>query len=91
MPCDGNSQKTCCRIKGKDCRYLIYDYTDENGYFRKFACSLYAELRDWDKVLEDPRYKKHIEGSWAPGVNCRDWPDKGPFPGCPNCGVNWRK
>lgn len=72
MPCLGNGNKHCCYIKAKECPLLIKDYTDEDGHFRKFACSLRAELGDWDRVLADPRYPT---GSWAEGVNCRDWPD----------------
>lgn len=76
MPCLGNGNDHCCYIKGKPCPHLITNYTDETGWFRKWACGLRAELGDWDKVLDDPRYKKLIaEKSWAPGVNCRDWPD----------------
>jgi hypothetical protein len=37
--------------------------------------------------LEDIRYKQHVEGSWAEGINCRDWPE-GPSKhrGCNICG-----
>jgi hypothetical protein len=86
--CLGNGKDHCCYIKAEECRYLIRDYTDEDGHFRKWACGLRAELGDWDKVLTDPRYKKNIEGSWAPGINCRDWPDMWPEgkPGCNICG-----
>jgi hypothetical protein len=56
MPCLGNSEKSCCFIKGEPCPYLIYDYTDENGHFRKFACYLRAELGSFDAVIADPRY-----------------------------------
>jgi hypothetical protein len=91
MPCLGNADDHCCYIKGEACPYMIRDYTDENGHFRKWACFLRAELGDWDKVLEDPRYRDLIEaGSWQPGLNCRDWPDgDGPNRGvCKDCGVN---
>ena len=87
MPCDGNSEQTCCTVKGENCQYLIFNYTDEDGLFRKFACSLRAELGDWDAVLSDPRYIKNIAGSWAPGINCRDWPEKpNEYRGCNLCG-----
>ena len=92
MPCLGNSTKSCCFIKGIECPYVIYNYTDENGHFRKWACFLRAELGDWDKVIVDPRYQDLIDaGSWAKGLNCRDWPDalEGPNRGtCKECGVN---
>ena len=93
MPCSGNGNDHCCYIKGKPCRFLITNYTDETGHFRKWACGLRAELGDWDTVLVDPRYKKLIaEKSWHPDVNCRDWPD-GPvgtrgFYVCKECGAN---
>lgn len=88
MSCLGNGSDHCCYIRGKECRYLIRGYTDENKHFRKWACGLRAELGDWDKVLADPRYKKHVEGSWAPGINCRDWPDGPPeHRGCNICGA----
>lgn len=87
MPCDGNSEQTCCTIRGEYCPYLIFNYTDEDGHFRKFACSLRAELGNWDSVLADPRYVEDISGSWADGINCRDWPDA-PLKhrGCNLCG-----
>lgn len=88
MPCLGNGNDHCCYTKGKPCRFLIRNYVDETGYFRKWACSLRAELGDWDKVIADPRYLEHT--SWVEGLNCRDWPDgEGPNRGvCKECGVN---
>jgi hypothetical protein len=92
MPCLGNGKSMCCFIKGEPCPYVIYDYTDENGHFRKWACFLRAELGDWDKVLEDQRYKDlKASGAWHRDTNCRDWPDakEGPNKGiCHECGVN---
>jgi len=92
MPCLGNSVKSCCFISGIECPYLIRDYTDESGHFRKWACFLRAELGDWDKVLADQRYKDlRTSGAWHPDMNCRDWPDgaEGPNRGvCKECGVN---
>ena len=85
MPCLGVGDQHCCRIKGQDCPHLIHDYTDEDGHFRNFACGLRAELGSWDAVLEDPRYPAD---SWAPGVNCRDWPEGPPkWRGCNLCGA----
>ena len=83
MPCSGKNVH-CCYVRGAECEHLIRDYTDENGQHRDFACGLYAELRDWDKVLADPRYPD----AWAEGVNCRDWPE-GPekWRGCNTCGA----
>jgi len=90
MPCLGNGNDHCCWIKGKECKFIIRNYTDENGHFRKWACSLRAELGDWDKVLADPRWKAEVEGSWVSGLNCRDWPDgEGPNKGtCEECGIS---
>lgn len=90
MPCLGNGEDHCCYIKGAECRFLIRNYTDETGYYRKWACSLRAELGDWDKVLADPRWIEHVQNSWKHGLNCKDWPDgEGVNRGvCENCGVN---
>ena len=87
MPCFGNGTDHCCYIKGKECPLLIRNYTDETGHFRKWACGLRAELGNWDDVLADPRYPA---GSWAKGVNCRDWPDGEGWngTGCSICGAN---
>lgn len=91
MPCLGNADKPCCYIKGKICKYVITNYTDENGHHRRWACGLRAELGDWDKVLADHRYQSDVAGSWATGINCRDWPDgEGPNNGkCEECGVDY--
>lgn len=76
MPCLGNGETHCCFIKGKPCPFLITDHTDETGHFRKWACGLRAKLGNWDAVLAHPIYKILIKGgAWAPGLNCRDWPD----------------
>jgi len=75
MPCSGLGKDHCCYIRAKPCKYLITDYTDENGVRRKWACGLRAELGDWDSVLKDPRYIEDVQGSWRDGINCRDWPD----------------
>jgi hypothetical protein len=89
MPCLGNAKDHCCyNGRGQPCKFLIENYTDETGYFRRWACSLRAELGDWDKVITDPRYI--AEHTWATGLNCRDWPDgEGVNRGvCKECGVN---
>lgn len=90
MPCLGNGQDHCCYIKGRSCPLLITDYTDENGHHRKWACSLRAELGNWDAVLADPRWQAVTKNAWREGLNCRDWPDgEGPNRGvCKECGVN---
>lgn len=91
MPCNGNGNDHCCYIKGDQCPYVIQDYTDENGHFRKWACFLRAELGDWDKVLADPRWISVTKDAWQNGLNCRDWPDapEGVNRGvCKECGVN---
>lgn len=90
MPCLGNGNDHCCWVNGKECRLLIRNHTDENGHFRKWACSLRAELGNWDAVIADPRYKEATKDAWTDGLNCRDWPDgEGPNRGaCKECGVN---
>ena len=84
MPCLGRNQdKICCVVRGEPCRFL--EENVEDGF--RWSCQLRRELGDWDAVLEDSRYKKHIAGSWADGINCRDWPE-GPdkHRGCNLCG-----
>lgn len=91
MPCLGNGNDHCCYIKGKECQFLFRNYVDENGHFRKWACSLRVEHGNWDDVLTDPRWIDEVKGSWTDGLNCRDWPDapEGPNRGvCKECGVN---
>ena len=85
--CKATRQSHCCHIRGKQCEHVIFDHTDENGVFREVACGLRAELGSWDKVLEDPRYPAN---SWAPGINCRDWPNGMGVNGdyCSRCKVN---
>lgn len=85
MPCDGS--ENCCKIKGVDCPFLIRNHIDETGHLRKWACSLRAKHGNWDDVLADPDYKRVCENAWAPGINCRDWPE-GPeeYRGCNLCG-----
>ena len=72
-------------MKGKPCALLIENYVDETGYFRRWACSLRAELGNWDDVIADPRYKEATGHAWTNGLNCRDWPDgEGPNHGICN-------
>jgi len=68
MKCKGrNLDEHCCWISDKVCEFL--EENTEPGF--RWSCGLRRELGSWDAVLEDPRYPT---GSWAPGVNCRDWP-----------------
>jgi hypothetical protein len=68
----------CCYVRGKVCDFLIENYEG-----RRFACSLRAELGDWDLVHADPRYAPVKEvmvlgdglcGDWQPqaGVCCNE-------------------
>jgi len=85
MPCLGrNQEQHCCIIRNEVCRFL--EENSEPGF--RWSCGLRRELGSWDAVLADPRYKEHVENSWADGINCRDWPDKWPEgkPGCNICG-----
>jgi hypothetical protein len=86
MPCWGNGNDHCCYIKGKECKHLVRNYTDETGHFRKWACGLRIKHGNWDDVLTDPEYPA---GAWAPGVNCRDWPGGDGWNGmsCNICGA----
>lgn len=92
MPCCGNAENHCCYVKGSACPFLIENYVDETGYFRRWACELRAEHGNWDDVLADPRYVELQSWAWAEGLNCRDWPDgEGVNRGvCEECGVNWK-
>ena len=85
MPCQGrNLDKHCCTIRGENCRYL--EENTEPGY--RWSCGLRRELGSWNAVLRDERYKQHVKGSWAPGINCRDWPEKPKrYKGCSICGA----
>ena len=91
MPCLGNGNDHCCYIRGEPCPFLIFEYVDETGHFRKWACGLRAKYGNWDAVLADPEYQKVTDGAWHGDLNCRDWPDalEGPNRGsCKECGVN---
>lgn len=78
MPCHGNAKTHCCIFAGVECIYLEVD-TMPN---RHWVCGLMREHQDWDKVLNDPRYKQNVEPLWAkylwPGRkikhNCKTWP-----------------
>lgn len=90
MPCLGNADKPCCYIKGKHCQYLKEH--DPRAPERRWACGLYLDLdRDWDNVIASDEYKNDVEGSWANGLNCKDWPDgDGANDGaCAECGVEY--
>lgn len=86
MPCLGNSSDHCCYVNNVTCPHMLYDYTDENGVHRRYACGLRAKYGNWDDVLASSEYAK-IPGPQfeAVGINCRDWPDvQGQF--CGQCG-----
>lgn len=91
MPCNGNGSDHCCWVKGEPCSELIYDYVDETGHFRKYACAIRRDLGNWDDVIASDRYKAATGHAWVNGLNCRDWPDgDGPNKGyCddPSCRV----
>ena len=84
MPsCRGTVDNHCCWLKGVECPYLI---RQRDGV--RVSCMLRAELGDWEKVHNDPRYKllisPHVHE--VTGADCGDWPDleKGHF--CRICG-----
>jgi len=79
-----NQDKHCCWINGKPCQFL--EENSEPGF--RWSCGLRRELGSWNAVLRDERYKKHVKGSWATGINCRDWPEKPKkSKGCNICGA----
>lgn len=78
--CDGRGKDHCCWIYGEtqddrvECPW-IEKHTVEG---RLWACGLYREHGDWEKVYEDPRYlgspvvQHGLEnGHWN---RCGDWP-----------------
>ena len=79
-----NLDEHCCWIKGNVCQFLKENI--ETGY--RWTCGLRFELGSWDAVLEAPRYQS-VANSWAPGVNCRDWPGGEGWNGvgCSKCGA----
>lgn len=87
MPCDGNSEISCCCIDGVECKYLEENTLPD----RRWVCGLRRRLGDWDSVLESPEYKRDIAPALEPlGINCKDWPDKathGKIVRCMNCGL----
>ncbi len=87
MLCLGrNLDDHCCYIKGKVCPFL--EENTEKGF--RWSCGLRRKLGSWDAVLANPEYQRVTAGAWAPGVNCRDWPDGGGWNGigCSKCGAN---
>lgn len=84
MRCLGrNLDGHCCWVDGKVCQFL--EENTERGF--RWTCGLRRELGNWDKVLADPRYQKEVQPKLrAPGVNCRDWPNKDAGGPCLLCG-----
>jgi len=75
-----NLDDHCCWLKGKVCEFL--EENSQEGF--RWTCGLRRELGDWDKVLEDERYKENVAPILEPiGINCRDWPTKH----CKQCGA----
>lgn len=74
----------CCWLEGPVCRYLRDDGPDAQ---RRFVCTFFERLGNWDAVHADPVYQAEI----APlmlrltGVLCGDWPPPGQV--CAECGA----
>ena len=83
MPCMGNQDDHCCYLRGRRCPFSIDNYTDEEGNFRRWACSLRAEYGNWDDVIASDRYQKEVHPYFPEGMNCRDWPESHPNWTCP--------
>lgn len=85
--CHGNGADHCCSFAGVVCPLLRDDGPQPHwGGKRRWVCTLYEELEDWDLVHSDPRYLATVEplwvGSgfpmdwlWDEGVRCGNWPD----------------
>ena len=90
MKCQGrNLDDHCCYLNGKVCPFL--EENTEPGF--RWSCGLRRELGDWDKVLEDPRYKEQVEPEFRIRAerlgymtNCRDYPSGSDR--CTYCGAN---
>ena len=85
--CHGNGADHCCSFAGVVCPLLRDDGRQPHqGGKRRWVCTLYEELEDWDLVHDDPRYLATVQplwlGSgwvmewlWDEGVRCGNWPD----------------
>jgi hypothetical protein len=66
------------------CQYLE-EYTVPG---RRWACGLYRQHGDWQKVHIDPRYLANVKPYWdtteLAGQECGEWPRPGVS--CPVCG-----
>jgi len=74
--CHGNGRDHCCYVNGQPCKFLVENATPE----RRWSCSLFVELGDWDAVHKDERYLSDVRPDWvAAGTpDCGDWVG----PGC---------
>lgn len=74
--CHGNNENHCCYVNGEVCQFLGENIVSG----RRWACSLYVELGDWDLVHQDPRYVTVVQSNWiANGTpDCGTWVG----PGC---------
>lgn len=91
MACLGNADDICCYVHDKPCPHIIYDYVDDTGHHRRFACGLRAKYGNWDDVIASSEYQI-IPGPQFEevGINCKDWPT---LPGqyCGACGYGRRE
>lgn len=85
--CHGNGEDHCCYFGGEVCPFLRDDGPKPNkAGVRRWVCTLYEELGDWQGVHDDPRYLATVEPMWRgagwvmewlwdEGVRCGNWPD----------------
>lgn len=77
MICSGNTEQHCCELNGRVCHFLEENTVEG----RRWACGLYRELGNWQKVHIDPRYiktvKPEIDKTPLVGLNCGEWPRQG--------------
>lgn len=79
--CTGNNESHCCYVNGEVCSFLGENIVPG----RRWACSLFVELGDWDLVHQDPRYTESVQVNWIKSgtPDCGKWIG----PGCCFSGV----
>lgn len=75
--CDGMGNcygDHCCYVNGAPCPFLRID--DPALAPRKYACGLVAELGNWNRVENDPRYIEQVKPHWDSSgtIPCKDYP-----------------
>ena len=85
--CHGNGADHCCYFNGQVCPFLRDDGPKPAGSGqRRWVCTLYEELGDWDAVHADQRYLDTVSPLWNgagwvmawlwdEGIRCGNWPN----------------